>query len=330
MFRVDCLALKFAISTDSVTDAISVWRLLERAKSYGRAFIPIAMGEAGKWTRILGLAHGAFMTYAALDEGDETAPGQLTAEDLLDIYRVKEFGTETEVYGVIAGDTRYSMSPYIHNAAFKAATMDRLFVPLQTADLEAFLRRMVRAETSEIDLNFRGFAVTNPYKEAIMELLDEIDESARTIGAVNTIKIENDRLIGFNTDADGFMLPLVERLKELRSARVAVIGAGGAARACVFALMRDGAEVKIYARDITKARSLADEFGTAYAPLTDHDLQFDTDILVNATPLGTQGELENETVVPVELLTGVKLVYDLTYNPRDTRLLREALSLIHI
>ncbi|MDM7921865.1 MAG: type I 3-dehydroquinate dehydratase [Pyrinomonadaceae bacterium] len=156
-----CDIVKIATTANTITDTIEQWYLLDWAKHFGVGAVPITMGEPGKWTRILGLAHGAVMTYAALDAGGETAPGQITAADLLDVYRVKELGNGTEVYGVIAGDTSYSMSPHIQNAAFKAAKMDRVFVPLQVGDIGDFIRRMVRKDTREIELNFRGFAVTN-------------------------------------------------------------------------------------------------------------------------------------------------------------------------
>lgn len=324
LLRSGTNVVKIATTANRITDAIPLWRLLERAKGDNTKLIPIAMGEAGKWTRILGLAHGAYMTYASLSEGGETAPGQITAEDLLEVYRIKELGPNTEVYGVIAGDTRYSMSPIIQNAAFKAAAMDRVFIPLQTTDLDEFFARMVRAGSREVELNFKGFAVTNPHKQTILRLLDEIDETARLIGAVNTVKVENERLVGFNTDASGFIQPLVERFGELELVRVGIIGAGGAARACIYALKRAGAEVSILARDRLKAKPLADEFGLECYSLSDNAVRSDFDILVNATPLGTLGARENETPIRAEALKGVKLVYDMTYNPRETRLLREA------
>jgi 3-dehydroquinate dehydratase/shikimate dehydrogenase len=316
--------LKIAIRTDNITDAIPLWQLSGKSRSAGKEIIPIAMGEAGKWTRILGLAHGAFMTYAALDEGDETAPGQITAEDLINVYRVKQLGRETGVYGIIAGDTSYSMSPYIQNAAFRTAGMDRVFVPLQVADLGEFMRRMVLPATREVDLNFRGFAVTNPHKQGIVEYMDETDDTAKAIGAVNTVKIDGGKLYGHNTDAAGFIGPLQKALGDLAGSRAAVFGAGGAARACVYSLKQAGADLTIYARDIKKARSLAEEFECASSEMPAGHRPLTTDILVNATPLGTRGEHENETVAAAEQLSDVKLVYDLTYNPEETRLIREA------
>jgi 3-dehydroquinate dehydratase/shikimate dehydrogenase len=316
--------IKIAVTAMDSTDAIEVWNLLAIAEKKNLRVIPIAMGEAGKWTRVLGLAHGSPMTYASLDAGDETAPGQIAADVLRDVYRVKELDRNTRVYSVIAGDTSYSLSPYMHNAAFKARGLNAVFIPMQVADLDAVMRRMVKGETREIELNFHGFSVTNPHKQSVMNYLDRVDETARTIGAVNTVMIENNKLHGYNTDAAGFIRPLTKALGDLSGARVSVVGAGGAARACVYALKREGADVTLLVRDPQKASALADEFDVAVEELTNAVEPLATDILVNATPLGTRGSAENETIATADAMLGVKLVCDLVYNPIETRLLREA------
>ncbi|HLM00316.1 MAG TPA: shikimate dehydrogenase [Pyrinomonadaceae bacterium] len=316
--------LKIAVQTADITDSIAVWKLLEKAKAENKKIIPIAMGESGKWTRILGLAHGAFMTYAALETGSETAPGQISAQDLTEVYRVRELNEETEIYGIVGGNTGYSMSPYIHNAAFKFHNLNAVFVPLQVKNPGEFIRRMVKRETREIRLNFRGFAVTIPHKQSIIEYLDSADETARRIGAVNTVKIENGRLSGSNTDAQGFIEPLENVFGDLRHARVAVVGAGGASRAVCCALKNSGAEVTVFARDLAKAERLKTDFDVRIEQLSLEKSYKDFDILVNATPLGTKGELENETPAFASQIENLKLVYDLIYNPFETKLMREA------
>lgn len=313
--------IKIAVQVNQITDAIPLWKLLERPRAENKQLVPIAMGEPGKWTRILGLAHGSPLAYASLEPTSGTAPGQITAADLIDVYRVKELSRESRVFGLIAGDTSYSMSPYIQNAAIAIAGFDAVFVPLQIADIEEFFQRMVREGPREVDLNFRGFAVTNPHKQAVMPLLDSVDETAKAIGAVNTVFLDSGKWHGTNTDAEGFIAPLKERYVSLSGANVAVIGAGGAARACVYALRQEGADVSVLARDTTKAKPLAEEFGARLLPLEALERP---DILVNTTPLGTRGEHQNQTSVSAENLSGIKLVYDLTYNPRETRLLKEA------
>jgi 3-dehydroquinate dehydratase / shikimate dehydrogenase len=315
--------IKIAQNAEQITDAIPVWSILELAKRSEKKAIPIAMGEAGKWTRILGLAHGAFLTYASLDPGSETAPGQISAHDLNHLYRVKDLGTETGVYGIIAGDTSYSMSPHLHNPAFKAGGVDAVFVPLQVTDIKSFLRRMVVRDTREVDLNFLGFSVTNPHKRAIMPYLSCIDPDAKAIGAVNTIKIVDGEMHGYNTDAEGFIRPLVARFDEIKGSRSAVIGTGGAARACVYMLKQYGSVVTVIGRDSQKSANLAGELGAKTTSFSGTDFG-GFDIVVNATPIGTKGPNEEDTVATAEQLNGTKIVYDLTYNPTETRLAREA------
>jgi 3-dehydroquinate dehydratase / shikimate dehydrogenase len=317
-------AVKIAVNCPDITDTIKVWNLLETAEKNEGQVVPIAMGEAGKWTRILGPAHGSVMTYAALDGGEETAPGQITANEMIDVFRVTELDRDTQVYGIIAGDTSYSTSPWMHNAAFRAAKMNRVFVPLQVADLDGFIRRMVRRETREIDVPFAGFSVTNPHKQGIMRHLDETDETAARIGAVNTVRVNNGKFQGFNTDAPGFIAPLISAFGDLKGARAAVAGAGGAARACVYALKQEGAHVTVLARNVEKARQLGEEFEVAVSELPVGHRSYETDILVNTTPLGTKGETVDLTIAEADQIRGVKLLYDLVYNPAETRLMREA------
>ena len=315
--------LKIAVQINEITDTIAVWKLLEKAVGENVSIIPIAMGEAGKWTRILGLAHGAVLTYAALDAGKETAPGQVSAQDLIEVYRVKELNSETEIYGILGSNTSVSLSPYIHNEAFKFHRLNAVFIPLQVNDLDEFIRRMVKPETREITLNFRGFAVTLPHKQTIIKHLDYLDETAAKIGAVNTVKIVDGKLHGFNTDAQGFIEPLKNCYGDVRDAKVAVLGAGGAARACVYALVKEGAKVTVVARDIEKAAGLAGDFQVELQELSKTDFD-DFNILVNTTPLGMKGKTEGETPVAAEKLKNLHLVYDLIYTPFKTRLMEEA------
>jgi len=320
--------VKIAVQTSDITDSIAIWKLLERAKSENKQIIPIAMGESGKWTRILGLAHGAFMTYASLDSGSETAPGQVSARDLIDVYRAKELDESTNVYGILGSNTSVSMSPYIHNEAFKFHKLNSVFVPLQVNNLDEFITRMVKPETREVELNFKGFSVTIPHKQSIIKHLDFIDETAKAIGAVNTVKIVDGKLHGYNTDAQGFIEPLLNSYGDLQRAKVAVLGSGGAARACVYALKKQGAEVTVFARVLEKAKPFAEEFAVELKKLTTNGEQQTTykdfDILVNTTPLGMKGKADGVSAATAEQLKGLHLVYDLVYIPFQTPLMAKA------
>lgn len=286
------------------------------------------MGESGKWTRILGLAHGAFMTYASLDSDKETAPGQVTAKDLIEVYRAKELDETTEVYGILGSNTSVSMSPYIHNTAFKFHKLNSVFVPLQVHNLDEFIKRMVKPETREIDLNFKGFSVTIPHKQSIIKHLDFLDETAGKIGAVNTVRIVDGKLYGYNTDAQGFIEPLIKVCGDLNGVKVGILGAGGAARACIYALKQNGAVVKIFARNIEKAQNLADDFQVDLQDIQNSMSEIQNQkILINSTPLGMRGKFEGETPITAEWMKNAKLIYDLVYIPQETEFIKQAKSL---
>jgi len=327
--------IKIAATSDDITDTILMWNLLKRANSENQKIIPIAMGDAGKWTRILGLAHDAYMTYASLESGNETAPGQVTAKDLVEVYRVKDLDKDTQVFGVIGDPVAQSISPYMHNPAFVDRGINAVFLSLLVKNIDEFIRRMVRPETREVELNFAGFSVTMPHKQAIIPHLDAIDPTAKAIGAVNTVKITNGKLTGYNTDAHGFITPLKEKYGDVKDAKVAVFGAGGAARACVYALKQEGANVTVFARDAAKGKAFADEFGVKFSEISDGQdpkvkdqrpktILSDFDILVDTTPLGMKGEHENDSLFTADELKGLKFVYDLVTKTTDTPLIAEA------
>ncbi len=312
---------KIAWSADDALDTVQFSILQRDALETGRLTVPIAMGEAGKWTRVLGPALGAPLTYASMGDGLTAAPGQISARDLRRLYRVNDLTEKTDVFGLLAGDTGYSLSPLLHNTAFASRGIDAVFIPLQSIDISGFFKKMVRATSREVELNFRGFAVSNPHKIAVIEHLDELDESAKLVGAVNTVSFDGAYLTGHNTDVEGFIAPLLERESNLKGSRAAIIGAGGAARAAALALSNCGCDVTFFARDTSRAS----EVGQRTLELAKADAS-GFDILVNATPLGTKGDLEGSSPLKEEQMRGVSIAYDLVYNPAETAFLAEARS----
>lgn len=284
--------------------------------------IAIAMGNAGLATRVLGPSRGAFLTYAALEEESATAPGQITAQKLRSVYNVEQIDHETMIFGLVGRPVMHSVSPHMHNAAFRSAGINGVYLPLEVHDVKTFVERMVHPRTREFDWNLRGLSVTAPYKSTVMELLDWIDPTAQEIGAVNTIVVDDDKLRGFNTDAAGFLDPLSKVIDSLSGLRVAVIGGGGAARAAVWALLKQQASVTVFARDVAKARSLGQVFDVSCEPLSSASFA-DYELVINATPLGS-GELIDQVPVTAEQLDGARNAYDLVYNPIETRFLQEA------
>ena len=294
--------VKIAVRANEITDCIPVFQLLDRARAEQRELIAIAMGNAGIATRILGPARGAYLTYGSLEDESATAPGQVNARQLRSVYHLDDIDHDTMICGLVGLPVMHSVSPHMHNAAFTAEGVNGVYLPLEVRDIDAFVKRMVHPQTREIDWNLRGLSVTAPHKSSVIELLDWVDAEAQEIGAVNTIVIENGLLHGYNTDVYGFIEPLRERVGSLADARVAVIGAGGAARAAVWSLTKDGARVTVFARDPAKGEPLA---GASFASY---------DIVINATPT-------NPT--RAEQLAGARLVYDLIYNPIETQFLKD-------
>jgi 3-dehydroquinate dehydratase/shikimate dehydrogenase len=313
--------IKYASFADDIVDTLPVWELLRRAEKISQPIIAIAMGEAGKITRVLGPVYGSLWSYGSI--GTETAPGQISAEDLTNLYRVPLLNRETRVYGVIGDPVSRSLSPRIHNSAFMDAELNSVFIPIRVKDLRGFIERMVRPASREVDLNFCGFSVTMPHKLSIIGHLDEIDETAAAIGAVNTVSIEGGRLHGHNTDAEGFIAPLLSKLGSVKDSRAAVFGAGGAARACLFALKKHGANVTVFARDPSKADAIAKEFGADSDTIGREDLAV-FDIVINATPAGMKGKAENDLPFDPARLRPSKLVFDLVTSAEPTPLIRTA------
>jgi 3-dehydroquinate dehydratase/shikimate dehydrogenase len=315
--------LKIAVRANDVTDCLSIFQLLDRGLKDGRETIAIAMGTAGLATRVLGPSRGAFLTYAALESETGTAPGQISAIELKQIYRIDKIDRQTRVFGLMGLPVCHSVSPLIHNAAFENLAINAVYLPFEVRETKAFIRRMIHPRTRELDWNFGGLSVTAPHKTAVMDQLDWIDPVAEEIGAVNTIVVHNGELHGYNTDARGVVKPLAKKFGELSGARCAVIGAGGAARAVLWGLRQEGAELAVFARSTERAAVLAKEFDVAFESLA--EASFDGfDVVINTTPLGTFGEFGSKTPVTARQLGGARLVYDLVYNPTETLFLREA------
>lgn len=323
MARTPARILKIAVQANDATDCLPVFGLLERARNEGREMIAIAMGTPGIATRILGPSRGAFLTYASLRSETATAPGQISVRQLSEVYRLENIDHQTQVFGLIGMPVSHSVSPWIHNAAFAATARNAVFIPFEVHDVKAFIRRMITPRTRELDWDIRGLSVTAPHKATVMEQLDWVEPAAQEIGAVNTIVIEDDALHGFNTDAPGLIAPLVQKFGDLREARCAVIGAGGAAKAAVWALKQAGAQATLFARNATKGRSLAERFGATWMKLEEANFE-GFDVVINATPLGTAGPLKDEAPAGGQQLRGARLAYDLVYNPTETRFLCEA------
>jgi 3-dehydroquinate dehydratase/shikimate dehydrogenase len=316
--RTPAAVVKIATKANRIADCLPLFDLMQRGE---KPVIILGMGWPGVATRILALSRGAMLTFGALRRGAESASGQPTATELRELYRADQLTKQSEIYGVIGHPIGHSRSPLIHNAALQAVGKDAVYLPLEVDDAAAFIRDFVHPKTKKLDWNLRGLSVTIPHKLSVMPQLDFISPAAEAVGAVNTIIVQDNELHGDNTDVIGAMKPL-EELMNVKDARAAIIGAGGAARAICYGLRERGARVTIYARDLHKAQTLAAEFNTQAADLA--DFNGEADLVINCTPVGMRGHKEDASPLPAEALQNVRLVYDLIYNPLATRLLQEA------
>jgi 3-dehydroquinate dehydratase / shikimate dehydrogenase len=296
--------IKIAVTATRLTDTL---RLLDIARD-GNAIV-IGMGAPGICTRLLAARFGSRWTYA----GDAVAPGQIPAGQMLERYRFRSVRPETKLYGVVTANAMHSLSPVLHNAAFSASGIDAVYVPFQAADFDDFL---AFADA----LGVEGASVTIPFKLDALGAADGADDLTRAAGAANTLRRRQDAWEATNTDIAGFIEPLQALLPgALEGTRVAVLGAGGAARAVVVALTSRGAQVTVHARRLEQAQDVAVLGATAaLLPPTPESW----DVLVNTTPLGGPAS-RDESPLPGGPFTG-RLVYDLNYGAGDSRLVREA------
>lgn len=230
-----------------------------------------------------------------------------------------KLSAKTKICLIIGDPVEHSLSPVMHNAGYEALGIEDQFVFLgskvKVVDIDVVVNAMRK-------MGIHGLTCTIPHKTEVMKFLDEIDETARKIGAVNTVLNRNGRLVGFNTDWLGAIIPL-EKITSLSGKKALVLGAGGAARAVVFGLLKKGANVKIFNRTKEKAIKLAEEFQCQVTDLRRDSEIKDFDIIVNTTSVGMK-PLEKETSIPTEFINDKQIVFDIVYVPHETKLLKEA------
>jgi 3-dehydroquinate dehydratase/shikimate dehydrogenase len=294
--------IKVAAATATPRDCVR----LRDVTGHGSEQVVIGMGAAGIITRVCPWLFDSSWSYSGT-----VAPGQTTTHELSDVYRVRSTGPNTRIYALIGAPLAHSASPAMLNAAFAAAEIDAVYVPMETRDPAGVL---VAAES----LGIVGASVTAPLKSGWSDRGVEIDDVGAAVGAINTLKRSAGGWVARNFDVDGFLAPLKRRGVPLSGLRCVVLGAGGAARAVAWALHREGATVTLCARRPDPAAALAADLHVTSA---DWPPAGAIDMLVNATPVGTWPDADR---APMECGAGTRVAYDLVYNPADTRWLRQA------
>jgi len=304
--------VKIVSTAKALVDNVTLIRFLEHRSDHTN-IIGICMGDAGVISRVLGVRAGSAFTFAAATPGEETGPGQIAARTLIETYRIDHVDAATKVYGVAGNPIRSSLSPVMMNTAFRRETVNAVYLALQTAKLSDLLKLVQ-------EIPIQGVSITMPLKEEILPHLEQTDPLSAKIGAVNTVRLLDGKLFGFNTDVAGIVGPLEKRLS-LRGAKVLVLGAGGAARAAVFGVRDRGAEVFILNRTAETAQKLARQSGSKTIK-KEALAKTSFDVIINATPVGMTGNKAPQILEAKDLNT--RLVFDLVYNPLETPLLHMA------
>jgi len=319
---------KVVYTANHINDCFDAFDLLHNTSGERIVF---CMASAGMASRILAKKLGCFVTFASLDAETATASGQLTIEQFKKLYRYDSINSDTEFYAILGSPIAHSLSPALHNACFNDIAANKVYLPLLVDGGSDEFNRFMNNIVNRRWLGFRGFSVTIPHKANALRYVKEkqgfVEPLAERIGAANTLIIgTNGRLSAYNTDYAGALDAIASAMDNARDSLdglpVAVIGAGGVARAIVAGLSDAGAKIKIYNRTVKKGENLAAEFGCDFAPLDDLT-GIEAKLLVNCTSIGMHPDI-NASPVPRECLKEDMIVFDTVYNPAETLLLKQA------
>ena len=322
--------VKIATTPRTIDDAFRVAEFMKRSNMQkGRPrTLAIAMTEMGFFTRALGRKQGAPYTYACFSKTRSLAPGLPYYKDLRDVYRYDEIDADTEVFGVVADPIEHSLSPVLHNSAFKALDMNRVYIPFRVPKEE--LTSFVDSATDAIKL--KGLSVTIPHKSEIIKKLTQLDPAVEAIGACNTVVFDGLDRIGYNTDYLAALISIETAMagrpvaqtetSPLNGASALVLGTGGAAKAVAYGMRERGARVIIAGRNRDEGERIAGWLGCEYCDWEDR-VGYVVQVLANCTPVGMFPKVD-ESPMELKYLRGGMIVFDAVYNPETTYLLRMA------
>ena len=299
-------------------------RMLELVAASTVPTVGFCMGEFGTLSRILCGQAGSPFTYASFSREREMAPGQLSWAEVRNLYGFNRINKGTQVFAVIGDPIAHSKSPLIHNAAFRKLNLNAVYLPIRIPEdqLEASFKELER-------LQIRGFSVTIPHKEAILQFAHTVDAEVERMGAANTLyRTPAGQWHAANTDAPAALAAIQDGLKksgglpDLVGRRVMILGAGGAARAVADALISAGAAVTISNRSRERGRALASELNCQFTSWENRASET-CEVLVNCTSVGMHPNID-ESPFEQTWLRDNTLVFDTIYNPEQTLLLKYA------
>ncbi|MBY0524913.1 MAG: shikimate dehydrogenase [Gemmataceae bacterium] len=322
MCQQDADVIKMAVTAQHPSDNLRVLNLLREPPKPTIAF---CMGDLGIFSRMLGAKLGAPFTYGAFNREYRIAPGIPSFDELQHIYHYDKINAETHVFGVIGDPVAHSLSPLIHNAAFRALNLNAVYLPFRVprGQLTAFLRDFDK-------LHVRGYSVTIPHKEAAAALTHQKDEAVTLTRSANTLIRVREGFSGYSTDFQAALESLLAVLSSKDEGgtptvehRIAlVLGAGGVARAVAHALHRAGALVTITNRTAERAHQLASEVGGRAVDWHGRHSML-CDILINCTSVGMHPNVDESPIHPSYLRPGM-VVMDTVYTPETTLMVKEA------
>ena len=322
--KLDADIVKIAAQANSFSDTIRMLQLMESASV---PTIGISMGDYGTPSRILATRYGAPFTFCVFNTERKVAPGQLSFDQMQNVYRADTIDSETKLYGVVADPVAHSYSPLIHNASFLANNLNYRYMPFRVPaeELGIFLSWCKEAKIG-------GLSVTIPHKQNILPMLTQAESAAQGIGACNTVVFVNNEeqeLVGYNTDYRAAMDCLTEAMAKFTGNQapfekeaVLILGAGGVSRAIGYGLAQRGASIAITSRNKVAAEALAKHLNCRWAPWEDRHL-IEPKILINGTPVGMFPDMD-ETPFQTKNLKGKTLVFDTVYNPEQTLFIKGA------
>lgn len=311
---------KIATKTHSICDALRLLRLAMQVNSQKSVLCALGMGEVGECTRILSPLVGNPFTFASLEEGQESAPGQLSMCRLLDTYHFRRLNRKTFILGLIGDPVGGSLSHFSHNAVLRQLQLNGVYVKFRVAsdELTAFLSHIRH-------FNIKGLSVTMPHKEGVWKghLTTSSHSSLQEIQACNTLLFSEDGVKGCNTDGKGALKAM--GLSTVARKKMIILGAGGTAKAIAYEAIKQGIEVIILNRTEKRAKEIAERLGCQWGSLSDFSsfAKQGYEILVQTTSVGMAPESHIMPILAEDLLP-CTLVLDTIWNPIETTLLRTA------
>ncbi len=312
--------IKLVTLAQSPSDCVRLLKLVQTAKIPTVAF---CMGEFGVWSRVVCAKLGAPFTYAAFSPDREVAPGQLSFQEMKDVYYYEMINADTQLFGVIGDPVGHSLSPLLHNRAMRSVGFNGVYVPIRIA------REHLNQGLDDLNsLDFRGLSVTIPHKEAALAKYPRCEQIVRQIGAANTLV--RDEEIGwqsYNTDYDAALDSIKLGLRvgdTLEGKRVLMLGAGGVARAIGMGIVRAGGALVLCSRTSSRTKTLAEELNCRHVTWENRGSEY-ADILINCTPVGMSPQMDESPFHDHWLREGM-IVFDTIYNPENTLLMKHAKS----